>query len=74
MRTIILVLIVLSLCQICVGLKNILILGGDGMMGSATTKLLMKQKPKFNLTLVNRGNWYWDTEESIKPFVHHIFK
>ena len=51
-------------------LKNVLILGGDGMMGSATTRLLMKEKSKFNLTLVNRGNWYWDSEEEIKPFVN----
>lgn len=52
------------------GMKNILILGGDGMMGSATTTMLMNAKGKFNLTLVNRGNWYWDTEETIKPFVN----
>jgi len=69
--TLIKTLVILSTCQLCFSLKNILILGGAGMMGSATTKLLMKQKTKFNLTLVNRGNWYWDSEETIKPFVHH---
>ena len=51
-------------------IKNVLILGGDGMMGSATTRLFMKEKSRFNLTLVNRGNWYWDSEEEIKPFVN----
>ena len=56
--------------QLTSALKNVLILGGDGMMGSATTRLLMQDKSKFNLTLINRGNWYWDSEEEIKPFVH----
>jgi len=41
------------------------------MMGSATTRLFMEEVSNFNITVVNRGNWYWDTEEDIKPFVHH---
>lgn len=54
---------------------NILVLGGDGMLGSATVKHFIegnKREQRYNLTLLNRGNWYWDTEETIKPLVHHF--
>lgn len=25
-----------------------------------------------NVTIVNRGNWYWDSKERIKPHVNYI--
>ncbi|XP_065653466.1 uncharacterized protein LOC136080580 [Hydra vulgaris] len=52
--------------------SNILILGGNGMLGSATVHSLLKYPGQYNITIVNRGNWYWDTESTVKPFVKHF--
>ncbi|XP_059154115.1 uncharacterized protein LOC131939673 [Physella acuta] len=71
--------ICLSLCLSHVGsmavevpfiAKQILIYGGNGFIGSSTAERLIAAG--HNLTLVNRGNWYWDSGYTIKPFVHHI--
>ncbi|XP_057306164.1 uncharacterized protein LOC130644534 [Hydractinia symbiolongicarpus] len=52
---------------------NVLLLGGNGLLGSAVTQMLLRVKDvKYNITILNRGNWYWDTENIIKPFVNHI--
>ena len=53
------------------GQLNILMLGGNGMLGSATVQSILGQLD-FNLTLLSRGNWYWDTEDLIKPYVTHV--
>ena len=26
----------------------------------------------YSVHTVNRGNWYWDSEERVKPDVHHV--
>jgi len=61
--------ILYSSCQ-----KNILLLGGNGLLGSAAVEALLKANTdnQYNITKLNRGNWYWDTEVTVKPFVHHI--
>ena len=51
---------------------NILILGGNGMLGSATVHSLLKDDEHHNIVIVNRGNWYWDTASTVKPFVKHF--
>ncbi|KAH9496041.1 hypothetical protein Btru_014994 [Bulinus truncatus] len=50
--------------------KQILIYGGNGFIGTKTAELLIEAGHK--LTLVNRGNWYWDSAFTVKPFVQHI--
>ncbi|KAH3858144.1 uncharacterized protein LOC127873753 [Dreissena polymorpha] len=50
--------------------KTVLIFGGNGLLGSATTERLLRSN--FNIVLINRGNWYWDTADTIKPFVRHL--
>ncbi|XP_041359401.1 uncharacterized protein LOC121375811 [Gigantopelta aegis] len=50
--------------------KEIVIFGGNGFIGSATVEELLKRG--HTLTLINRGNWYWDSEQTIKPRVQHV--
>ena len=51
--------------------KEILILGGNGFIGSATTVGLLDNG--HNITLLNRGNAYYDSDTRIKPHVsRHI--
>lgn len=50
--------------------RNILVFGGNGFLGATTVEQLLKAGDK--VTIVNRGNWYWDTKERIKPHVDHI--
>ncbi|XP_060077209.1 uncharacterized protein LOC132556783 [Ylistrum balloti] len=50
--------------------KNILVLGGNGFIGAATSERLIARGD--NLVLVNRGNWYWDSKSTVKPFVIHL--
>ncbi|KAK3577671.1 hypothetical protein CHS0354_018713 [Potamilus streckersoni] len=49
---------------------NILVFGGNGFMGSATVEKLLRIN--YNVVIVNRGNWYWDSATNIKPFVKHL--
>ncbi len=51
--------------------KEILILGGNGFIGSAGTVALLDNG--HNITLLNRGNAYYDSDTRIKPHVsRHI--
>ncbi|RUS88259.1 hypothetical protein EGW08_003961 [Elysia chlorotica] len=50
--------------------KKILIYGGNGFMGTRTSELLIEAGHE--LTLVNRGNWYWDSAFTVKPHARHI--
>ena len=50
--------------------KTILVFGGNGFIGSATVQKLLRVN--YTVVVINRGNWYWDTAETIKPFVQHI--
>lgn len=50
--------------------KNILVLGGNGFIGAATSERLIARGD--NLILVNRGNWYWDSGTTVKPHVTHL--
>ena len=52
--------------------RKILVFGGNGFIGSEAVSRLLKRGDK--LTIVNRGNWYFDSEERIKPFVYAHFK
>lgn len=49
--------------------KRVLVFGGNGFIGSATTDRLLLQN--YSVILVNRGHWYWDSETTIKPRVTH---
>ena len=52
------------------GSRTILVFGGNGFIGAATVTRLLNAG--HSVTLVNRGNWYWDSETLIKPFVRHL--
>jgi len=49
---------------------TIMVFGGNGMLGSATVERLLQRG--YSLVLVNRGNWYWDTESTVRPYVRHL--
>ncbi len=53
------------------GKKHILVFGGSGFVGSATVAKFIERDYKVHL--VSRGNWYWDSEDRIRPFVDHVF-
>ena len=50
--------------------KKILVLGGDGMLGSETVARLKLRG--HDITVLHRGNWYWDSSLRIKPWVNFI--
>jgi len=50
--------------------KNVLVFGGNGFMGAALVGKLIERGD--NLTLVNRGNWYWDSGTTIRPLITHV--
>jgi len=52
--------------------KKILSFGGNGMIGSNTLETLIATN-KYDITLVSRGSWPFDTSTSIKPYVNHVF-
>jgi len=49
--------------------KTVLVFGGNGFIGSATTERLLAKN--YSVVLINRGNWYWDTADTIRPRVIH---
>jgi len=54
-------------------ISKILVFGGNGLIGHATVARLLRLPIRPSITLVNRGNWYWDSGTEIKPFVHAVF-
>ena len=50
--------------------SNILVFGGNGFMGATTVEHMIQRGD--NISIVNRGHWYWDSEQTIKPFVRHF--
>ena len=50
--------------------RQILVFGGNGFLGSETMDLLIQAGDE--LTMVNRGNWYWDSHKRVLPHVQHI--
>mmetsp|Transcript_11705 Transcript_11705/g.26195 ORF Transcript_11705/g.26195 Transcript_11705/m.26195 type:complete len:429 (-) Transcript_11705:21-1307(-) len=56
--------------------KKILSLGGNGMIGSATLARLIskgeREEEGYDITLVSRGSWPFDSETRIAPFVKSI--
>ena len=57
-------------CSDTVPQRRLLIFGGNGFLGASATEKFIKQAD--NVTIVNRGNWYWDSDDRIRPFVRHI--
>lgn len=47
-----------------------LVFGGNGLLGASTVEKLLVGG--FHVTIINRGNWYWDSGIKIKPRVHHV--
>lgn len=47
-----------------------LVFGGNGFMGIPTVEKLLIGG--YHVTIVNRGNWYWDSDVRIKPRVSHV--
>ncbi|XP_074650239.1 multidrug and toxin extrusion protein 1-like [Tubulanus polymorphus] len=52
-------------------LKNVIVFGGNGFIGGATVRQLIASS-KYDVTIVNRGSWNWDSRDNIKPHVRHI--
>ena len=54
--------------------RKILSFGGNGMVGSAAVLSLQEKDPQhvYEITMVSRGSWPFDTEEVVKPLVHQI--
>lgn len=56
--------------------KKILSLGGNGMIGSATLARLISKGERaeegYDITLVSRGSWPFDSETRIAPYVKSI--
>jgi len=53
---------------------SILVFGGNGLLGADTVEKLLKLPGGANIYLVHRGNWYWDTAETIQPKVKRVFQ
>ena len=51
--------------------RKILVFGGNGFIGSEAVRRLLDKGDE--ITIVNRGNWYFDSDERIKPFVKEHF-
>lgn len=49
---------------------NVLVFGGNGFIGAETVEKLLSENHE--VTIINRGNWRWDSEERVKPSVRHI--
>lgn len=50
--------------------KRMLVLGGDGMLGSETVARLKLRG--HDITILHRGKWYWDSSIRIKPWVNFV--
>jgi nucleoside-diphosphate-sugar epimerase len=48
--------------------EKVLVFGGNGFIGSDLVSNLI-QKKEYDIYIVSRGNWYFDSEQRIKPFV-----
>jgi len=55
--------------------KKVLSFGGNGFIGSETLNHLLNEQNSVNysVTLVSRGNWYYDSETRIKPKLANAF-
>jgi nucleoside-diphosphate-sugar epimerase len=51
---------------------NVLVFGGNGFIGSTTVDKILQKYPDAHITIVNRHNWYWDSDTRIKPRVAKI--
>ena len=56
--------------KVPVMLKKVLVLGGNGMLGGEAVYKMIQLG--LDVTILNRGTWYWDSAERIKPHVGHI--
>lgn len=46
---------------------HIAVLGGNGFMGADAVELMLRYG--YNVTIINRGSWYWDAKDRIFPRV-----
>ncbi|XP_078677203.1 uncharacterized protein LOC144913926 [Branchiostoma floridae x Branchiostoma belcheri] len=51
--------------------RPVLVLGGTGFVGGTAVRLLIKSG-EFDVTVVTRGNWPWDSKALIQPYVRHV--
>ena len=48
--------------------RRVLVFGGNGLLGSSSVERLVERGHE--VTIVSRGNWYWDSDTRIVPRVH----
>jgi len=46
------------------------VFGGNGFLGSASVDRLLDRG--HSVTVVNRGNWYWDSDTRVMPRVDKV--
>lgn len=51
--------------------KRVLVFGGNGFIGSEVVSNII-ERDQYDITTVNRGNWYFDSKERIMPYVKNI--
>ena len=55
------------LCVCMCACRRVLVFGGNGFLGASSVERLVGRG--HSVTVVNRGNWYWDSERRILPRV-----
>ena len=58
--------------QVAQSVKQILSFGGNGMIGSEVLTRLIAEDEEYNITLVSRGSWHFDSGVRVMPYVNAI--
>jgi len=57
-------------CDVFGVFRRVLVFGGNGFLGASSVEPLTQRG--HNVTIVNRGNWYWDSDSRVLPRVQAI--
>lgn len=50
--------------------KTVLVFGGNGFIGASAVEKLLQAN--YTIVTVNRGNWYWDSNTRVLPYVKNL--
>ncbi len=62
--------VILRCCDAAETKRDILVFGGNGFLGASAVEKFIENGD--NVTMINRGNLYWDSQSRILPHVNHI--